>query len=239
MMNQHDEFYIGYEGGMPPRARSAVTTTVMLAVSLAVVVALIFVSQQHRLAEARFEFGQVRAFEGYLLRTPAPVLLVVDGNATRSFWLVSQGKFGPSVALGQTPAGWVTLSGSLIEREQWRMIEIASGSVRPVASRAPPPLSGISPARHVSLRGEIVDSKCFLGVMNPGERTVHRDCAVRCLAGGVPPMFAFQDDAGSHLALLLDGDAAMRTHGTGRTISLEGMLSGPEESLVLAVGGPR
>jgi hypothetical protein len=239
MMNEHDEFYIGYEAAMPPRARSAVTTAVVLAVAVAVVAALIFVSQQHRLAEARFEFGQVRTFEGYLVRTPAPVLLVVDGNGTRSLWLVSQGKFGPSAALGDTPPGWVTLSGSLIEREQWRMIEIASGSIRPVASSAPPPLRGISRARRVSLRGEIVDSKCFLGVMSPGERTVHRDCAVRCLAGGVPPMFAFHDDAGSHLALLLDAAAAIRTHGAGRTITLEGILSGPEESLVLVVGGPR
>ena len=36
--------------------------------------------------------------------------------------------------------------------------------------------------------GEIVDSKCFLGVMNPGRLTPHRACAIRCISGGVPPV---------------------------------------------------
>ena len=38
-----------------------------------------------------------------------------------------------------------------------------------------------------TLAGEIVDSKCYLGVMNPGRGKVHRDCAARCLSGGIPP----------------------------------------------------
>jgi hypothetical protein len=41
----------------------------------------------------------------------------------------------------------------------------------------------------VSVTGEIVDSKCHLGVMNPGMGKVHRDCASRCISGGVPPIF--------------------------------------------------
>jgi hypothetical protein len=41
----------------------------------------------------------------------------------------------------------------------------------------------------VSSVGEIVDSKCYLGVMHPGRSKPHRACAVRCVAGGVPPMF--------------------------------------------------
>ena len=40
-----------------------------------------------------------------------------------------------------------------------------------------------------TLIGEIVDSKRYLGVMNPGNGKVHRDCAVRCLSGGIPPIF--------------------------------------------------
>ena len=43
------------------------------------------------------------------------------------------------------------------------------------------------------LSGEIVDSKCFLGVMNPGSGKVHRDCAARCVSGGVPPIFVSSD----------------------------------------------
>jgi hypothetical protein len=84
--------------------------------------------------------------------------------------------------------------------------------------------------------GEIVDSKCFLGVMNPGERTVHRDCAIRCLSGGVPPMLAYRDAAGTHLALLLGADADLLRRGVGRAVTLSGRLSGPEDAEVFVIG---
>ena len=45
------------------------------------------------------------------------------------------------------------------------------------------------------VEGEIVDSKCHLGVMKPGEGPTHRDCAVRCLLGRIPPMFVAHNRA--------------------------------------------
>jgi hypothetical protein len=48
----------------------------------------------------------------------------------------------------------------------------------------------------VELRGEIVDSKCYLGVMNPGDGKVHRDCAARCISGGIPPALVARDRDG-------------------------------------------
>jgi hypothetical protein len=53
------------------------------------------------------------------------------------------------------------------------------------------------------LTGEIVDIKCHLGVMNPGSGKVHRDCAVRCLSGGIPPGFLVRDRDGRERTLLL------------------------------------
>jgi hypothetical protein len=234
-MNGEDEFYIGYEGGMPPRIRRHVAAAVVFTLAVVSLVALVFVSQQRTLADARFEFGDVRDFAGYLLLTPSPALLIRDQGTTQPHWLVSPGKFGPSLALGSAEPGWVTLSGTLIERDPWRMIEIVPGSLREMDSREPPPIIAGLPSRDRRLTGEIVDSKCFLGVMNPGERTVHRDCATRCLSGGVPAMLAFHDETGSHLALLLGADADVLRRGVGNPITLSGMLSGPEEALVFAI----
>lgn len=233
-MTGDDEFYVGYEAGMPPRMRRAVGGAIVAAVTVAISAAALFVSQQRPLADARFEFGRARTFEGYLSLTPAPMLLVREKDTTRPHWLVSPGKFGPSLTLGTAAPGWVTVAGTLIEREQWRMIEIVPGSLRAIDSRAAPPAVTDPAWRHRVLTGEIVDSKCFLGVMNPGERTVHRDCAVRCLAGGVPPMLAYRDDTGVHLALLLGADAGLLRHGVGHTVTLTGVLSGPAESEVFA-----
>ena len=39
------------------------------------------------------------------------------------------------------------------------------------------------------LRGEIVDSKCWFGVMKPAQGKAHKDCAIRCISGGAPPAF--------------------------------------------------
>ena len=55
----------------------------------------------------------------------------------------------------------------------------------------------------VQLTGEIVDSKCYFGVMNPGNGKVHRDCAARCISGGVPPAFLVRDASGHAETLLL------------------------------------
>ena len=38
-------------------------------------------------------------------------------------------------------------------------------------------------------RGEVLDPKCFFGVMKPGEGKIHKSCAIRCISGGIPPVF--------------------------------------------------
>jgi hypothetical protein len=72
------------------------------------------------------------------------------------------------------------------------MVEVVPGSIK-LADAAPasPSLLNQEMTRElgsVTVTGEIVDSKCYLGVMNPGQGKVHRDCAARCLSGGIPPV---------------------------------------------------
>jgi hypothetical protein len=59
----------------------------------------------------------------------------------------------------------------------------------------------------VTVTGEIVDSKCYLGVMNPGQGKVHRDCAARCLSGGVPPIFVTSNGVDQFLLVDPEGHA--------------------------------
>jgi hypothetical protein len=54
-----------------------------------------------------------------------------------------------------------------------------------------------------SLTGEIVDSKCYLGVMNPGHTKPHRECASLCIRGGIPPLFIAKDSDGRDVHLWL------------------------------------
>ena len=66
--------------------------------------------------------------------------------------------------------------------------------------------------------GELVDTKCFLGVMRPATGKVHRGCAIRCLNGGAPPGLLVRDDLGDSLlagsegkGLDIDWDLAARS----------------------------
>ena len=46
--------------------------------------------------------------------------------------------------------------------------------------------------------------------MNPGRTKTHRACAIRCISGGVPPVFRAENSSGQSLYFLLsdlDGNA--------------------------------
>jgi len=204
-MNDPDEFYIGYEAAMPTgiarRTRVAVAVLGIVALGVAAVVTLAY----RRLAESSFDYGHHQSWTGRLVAQPAPALLVPGPGGFRWFWLVGRGKHGADPMLASVGGDWATVTGTLISREGWRMIEVAAAAPVPAAdgeTRDLPPVAG---GDEVVLDGEVVDSKCFLGVMNPGERTVHRDCAIRCLSGGVPPMFVYDTANGRRdLAVLVD-----------------------------------
>jgi hypothetical protein len=229
-MKHEDEFYIGYEPALPPGIGRSVRLTVIAVALIVIGIASLLAGVQRPLAASSFEFGTERTWTGWLVRTPAPALIVQTAHGQGRFWLVGRGKRGAETAIGSLPEGWVRVKGTLISRDPWRMIEAREVTpTRAPAPGSPPVLEPTTAARLVTLRGEIVDSKCFLGVMNPGERVVHRDCAIRCLSGGVPPMLAFQDDRGRvDLAVLVDAGGRL-LHGAvhdavGRPVQAHGRL---------------
>ena len=82
----------------------------------------------------------------------------------------------------------------------------------------------------VPLRGEIVDAKCFLGVMVPGAGKTHKECAGLCLRGGIPPALFVQDRSGASRLLLVTGPAgepltAQAVRVAGEAIDLTGTIS--------------
>jgi hypothetical protein len=229
-MSHDDEFYIGYEPEMPPGLARRVRFAVALGAGAVVVLALVATAVQRPLATSSFDFGRQLSWTGRLVRIPAPALLVPTPAGYRWFWLVGRGKHGAEPAIAPVPDGWATVTGTLISRERWRMIEVVSATAATAPERAqadPPAIDGAG--EEVTLRGEIVDSKCFLGVMNPGEHVVHRDCAIRCLSGGVPPMLAYATaDGRRDLAVLVDADGRLLHdelhHAAGHQVSARGRL---------------
>jgi hypothetical protein len=235
-----DEFYIGYEGPMPPGMARQVRRVVLAAIAVALSVALLAVATQRPLADSRFAFGELTTHEGWYVRGPAPSLLVPDSGGWSRVWLVAEGKHGAEALLHGVAEGWVRIEGTLIERAPWRMVEIAHGRLQALERAGSPPPAADARAVSFAGRGEIVDSKCYLGVMNPGEHVVHRDCAERCISGGVPPMFAFRDETGAArlAAIVLPGGrpAGPAVRGAiGYPVRLEGRLHSALDAEVLVL----
>lgn len=185
----NDEFYIGYEPDMPDRLAERIRRIARGLIALALVLPGVLVFTEDRFAPGVFEYGRVRTFSGRIAESPYPALVAEDAtNAVRVYWLVGPGKHGAEDIVRGRDGRRVQLSGSLIERGGDAMIEVRPGSVEMIGDSAAvtEPLRSLG---SVVAEGEIVDSKCHLGVMKPGEGPTHRDCAVRCLMGRVPPMF--------------------------------------------------
>lgn len=192
------EFYIGYLPKAPDRIAALAKRVVIGLMALAAVTAVTLVLGQHRFAASFFEFGNVREFEGVLREWPNPALIV----GQKSFALVAEGKHGAKPLIAAMDGKSAKLRGTLIHRDETEMIEVVAGSIQ--VTGQPPPLEGtFEDLGTHTLSGEIVDSKCYLGVMNPGHTKPHRECAALCIRGGIPPMFVARDADGRKVNLWL------------------------------------
>jgi hypothetical protein len=207
------DFYIGWQDPPPPGARRALFAAARTLLVLAAVVALLLAWGQGPLRGGAFEYGVERSFEGLLSEGPAPCLRVKrDGQlADVSRWLlVAPGKHGAHELVAGLDGRRVRATGSLVYRDGQTMLELSGRPLEldPVGAPAEPAASAAAAfvaLGRVTLVGEIVDSKCYLGVMVPGEGRGHRACAIRCLSGGIPPVFRVATDDGDELCLLLVG----------------------------------
>jgi len=209
------DFYVGY---LPkaPTALARFVRKVILALGLIVITAaLVLVVAQMPVANSAFEYGKLRSFEGVVEAQPFPTLLVARpgevGHQDKysRYLLVAPGKYGAHDLVAGFDGKHIRLRGQLIYREGGTMVEITPGSIA-VVDAAPAIQETTRDLGTVTLTGEIVDSKCYLGVMNPGQGKVHRDCAARCLSGGIPPIFVTTDGREQFLLVGLDGRALGR-----------------------------
>jgi len=208
----NDEFYIGWEAKSAPGIGKMVRKAVVVVLTLASFTPVILAVSQRMIGASVFEWGNHKSFSGILQTTPYPHLLVPrPGNADglprfSTYYLVAPWKFGlEQEAIAPLDGKSVTLKGTLIYRGNQTMIETkpewitaSTNDERRARSDAPYQRLGKQ-----TLIGEIVDSKCFLGVMNPGQLTPHRACAIRCISGGVPPVLLVRRKDGPAIYLLL------------------------------------
>ncbi len=201
-----NEFYVGYLQKAPVGIARRIRALVLFIVVFSAIAAIVFARVQRTFTPSVFEYGKVGTFEGTIETNPYPILIVVGpgsiGPKVSRYLLVAEGKHGADSQVAAFIGKNVQLRGTKIYRENQMMLEVASGSIslKGESAQSAPPIQELGA---FELSGEIVDSKCYLGVMNPGSGKVHRDCAVRCTSGGIPPVFATNDFDGSPGILVL------------------------------------
>lgn len=230
------EFYVGYLPRAPKGIARLIRTVIFAVLTAAAALAVGFAVVQRTFAPSVFEFGKERAFEGVVEAKPYPALLVRRPGKTLGqspysrYLLAGAGKHGADDQVKEFAGKHVQLRGSLIYRDGQTMIELARGSISVISGEDGAQNQAVSLGVK-TLTGEIVDSKCNFGVMNPGEGKVHRDCAVRCLSGGIPPAFVTPDLMGAPAVLLITDSsghawekAALLRH-VGQPVRLRGAVS--------------
>lgn len=236
----NDEFYVGYLDRCPAgMARFVRRLAGILGIGLVAVLAAVG-GRQMPVGNGRFEFGNLREFQGRLFEAPLPLLHVAGGDgAGTNFLLVGEGKRGlPEFAQGQH-GNRVRFQGTLIERDGVRMVEMGARASFEVIEPALGPRQGeglagetagaaaVIPFGEATLVGELVDTKCYFGVMRPATGKIHRACAVRCLSGGVPPGLLVRRSDGSAVVVMLatgPGGPAIDAQWAARWVRVRGHL---------------
>jgi hypothetical protein len=237
-----DEFYVGYLPTPASHARFLRRIIPALFALIVLVTGVIALTQRDP-GPGVWMIGPVLPYEGVLRAKPYPMLELTTSDGPRHAFLVEVGKHGAGARAAEFDGQRVRVQGWPLERDGRRIIELApdDSAIQPVpdvAIDSPAPME--EQLGRARLRGEIVDFKCFLGAMKPGDGKGHKACATLCIRGGIPPMLVTSDEVGNRTYYLLR-DAGGGPCGeeilpvVGELVDVEGALSRVADLMVLSV----
>ena len=210
-----DEFYQGYSQTIPPRIRRFLLIVIPLLVAIVIVLSIVLPSLHNQYSTG--SYTGFREYEGLLLDKPVPHIMIPRRGNTSSdraysrYVLAGTRKTSVDPKILEFAGNWVKLRGLPVFRDGMTLLAVSAQATPEIIE--PPQNESLTPPQgktlgNYTLAGEIVDTKCYLGVMKPGQLKVHRDCAIRCISGGVPPSLRVVDASGNiEYFLLVDSDS--------------------------------
>ena len=221
---EQNEFYIGWMAKAPRSFANFVRKYLLVILPVVILVGVLLGLLQKKFSKANFEFGQPITIQGIYFKDPVPCIKVINGKdifgnvSYITIPLVGYGKHGAdgvmhdiasekNISLDQKK---VSLKGTLLYSDGKTILQVDKNDTVLVAFSNQPVASGLLPKKKdlgdLSIHGEIVDPKCYFGVMKPGEGKPHRDCAIRCILGGMPPVLVVKNKEGNANYYLLLGE---------------------------------
>lgn len=198
-----EEFFIGWQGKAPEKTGRFVKRIVLVGAVIAAATSAVVAGLQSTAAKEAVFNAEMVEFSGILVKEPVP-MLVGDDNEVRL--LTNPFKFGfDEEVAARFHLKHVTMEGMLITRDGKDLIQAEPTTMKLSAAEGTGAVPQLLEEGAVTLRGEIVDSKCYLGMMNPGHLKTHRACAINCIKGGVPPVLLLRNAKGEANYILLVG----------------------------------
>jgi nitrite reductase/ring-hydroxylating ferredoxin subunit/DMSO/TMAO reductase YedYZ heme-binding membrane subunit len=205
---RRDELYIGYLPAAPPATARFLGLVAPALLGAVAATAALVAALQGRFDPGVFEYGRTRTFEGTVGERPYPMLIGAreagtGGPGAAAALLVRPGKHGAAADVAGLDGRAASLEATMVVSPQGGMLELLPETLAAIDAGVGAAPSTGEELGSVELTGEIVDSKCFLGVMKPGRGKPHRSCAARCISGGIPPQLLVEAVDGSRRLLLL------------------------------------
>lgn len=198
-----DEFFIGWQGKAPEKTGRFVKKVVLGGIVIAAATSALVAGLQSTAAKEAVFNAETVEFSGILVKEPVPIL-VGDDHEVRL--LTNPFKFGfDEEVAAEFHLKHVTMEGLLITRDGKDLIQANPTKVKLSSGKGQGQVPQLLEEGAVTLQGEIVDSKCYLGMMNPGHLKAHRACAINCIRGGIPPVLLLRNAKGEANYILLVG----------------------------------
>ncbi len=204
-----EDFYVGWEEKSPKKYLKTSIVMVLFFFASSFSLVSLWILSQNGFVDSYFDYGRQTEFTGVLYEYPAPMLQVINENGRlQSIPLVNLGKFGVQDIMNYLHNKYegplnefnITLKGTRIQYDGRTWLELTDGvdAIVRVIKNSDSRSQVITTKGEKILYGEIVDPKCFFGVMKPGFGKVHLSCAVRCISGGIPPILVTSNNADSY-----------------------------------------
>ncbi|PWJ44724.1 hypothetical protein [Sediminitomix flava] len=238
------EFFIGWQDNMPTRQYQFLKQVTITTGVISVIAAGLFAYFQKPVKDFSFQLGKLSKIKGIYYDRPFPFLIAdqtdLPQHISNEILLVGYGKFGAESTMNQIQekvgslhGKKVELEGTLIYGDGKTLMELSKDEESFIAildsSFTPSPIEeslGI-----LETTGEILDPKCYFGVMKPGEGKIHKSCAIRCISGGIPPVLRKKSNhinRSYDYYLLLDENGKkvnqLLLQNVGETIKLKGEI---------------
>ena len=218
----NNEFYIGWMPKAPASFATHLRKVLLTILAVVITVGVLVGLSQKKFSTGNFEFGTLTEVKGIYFNQPVPCIKVVNGKdilgrlSYVTIPLVGFGKMGAEGVISdiekEKQASFnqkeISLKGTLLYDDGKLLMQI-DGNDKPVVRIGEIADASLLPALEnlgeMQIKGEIIDPKCYFGVMKPGQGKPHKDCAIRCILGGIAPVLRVTNDEGAANYYLMVG----------------------------------